>query len=210
MTTDTSERGLEDLICTTMTGRTAVVAAGGVHDPVEPFGGTGWLLGDARDYDREYCVDVTQLHAFVEATQPEIATALELEKDTPVRRRFLARVESECARRGVIDLLRKGVKHEKYHIDLFYGSPSPGNDKAAQLYIANRFSLTRQLRYSRDETRRALDLALFINGLPIATFELKNSLTKQTWRTPLSSTAGTAILGSGCSASSLHRPFSGG
>lgn len=180
MTTDTSERGLEDLICTTMTGRTAVVAAGGVHDPVEPFGGTGWLLGDARDYDREYCVDVTQLHAFVEATQPEIATALELEKDTPVRRRFLARVESECARRGVIDLLRKGVKHEKYHIDLFYGSPSPGNDKAAQLYIANRFSLTRQLRYSRDETRRALDLALFINGLPIATFELKNSLTKQT------------------------------
>lgn len=180
MTTDTSERGLEDLICTTMTGRTAVVAAGGVHDPVEPFGGTGWLLGDARDYDREYCVDVTQLHAFVEATQPEIATALELEKDTPVRRRFLARVESECAKRGVIDLLRKGVKHEKYHIDLFYGSPSSGNDKAAQLYIANRFSLTRQLRYSRDETRRALDLALFINGLPIATFELKNSLTKQT------------------------------
>lgn len=180
MTTDTSERGLEDLICTTMTGRTAVVAAGGVHDPVEPFGGTGWLLGDARDYDREYCVDVTQLHAFVEATQPEIATALELEKDTPVRRRFLARVESECAKRGVIDLLRKGVKHEKYHIDLFYGSPSSGNDKAAQLYIANRFSITRQLRYSRDETRRALDLALFINGLPIATFELKNSLTKQT------------------------------
>ncbi len=180
MTTDTSERGLEDLICTAMTGRTAVVSAGGVHDPVESFGGTGWLLGDARDYDREYCVDVTQLHAFVEATQPEIAAALELEKDTPVRRRFLARVESECARRGVIDLLRKGVKHEKYHIDLFYGSPSPGNDKAAQLYIANRFSLTRQLRYSRDETRRALDLALFINGLPIATFELKNSLTKQT------------------------------
>jgi type I restriction enzyme, R subunit len=180
MTTDTSERGLEDLICTAMTGRTAVVSAGGVHDPVEPFGGTGWLLGDARDYDREYCVDVTQLHAFVVATQPEIATTLELEKDTPVRRRFLARVESECAKRGVIDLLRKGVKHEKYHIDLFYGSPSPGNDKAALLYIANRFSLTRQLRYSRDETRRALDLALFINGLPIATFELKNSLTKQT------------------------------
>jgi type I restriction enzyme R subunit len=41
-------------------------------------------------------------------------------------------------------------------------------------------SVTRQLRYSRDETQRALDLGLFINGLPIATFELKNSLTKQT------------------------------
>ena len=44
----------------------------------------------------------------------------------------------------------------------------------------NRFSITRQLAYSMDETRRALDLCLFINGLPIATFELKNSLTKQT------------------------------
>jgi type I restriction enzyme, R subunit len=42
------------------------------------------------------------------------------------------------------------------------------------------FSITRQLRYSKDETQLALDLCLFINGLPIATFELKNSLTKQT------------------------------
>jgi hypothetical protein len=57
---------------------------------------------------------------------------------------------------------------------------SPGNAKAAALHAQNRFSITRQLAYSSDETRRALDLCLFINGLPIATFELKNSLTKQT------------------------------
>ena len=44
----------------------------------------------------------------------------------------------------------------------------------------NRFTVTRQLRYSRDETRRALDIVLFINGLPVVTFELKNNLTKQT------------------------------
>ena len=47
-------------------------------------------------------------------------------------------------------------------------------------FALNRFSVTRQLRYSRDDTAHALDLALFINGLPVATFELKNSLTKQT------------------------------
>ena len=63
---------------------------------------------------------------------------------------------------------------------MFYGTPSPGNAKAAERFAANRFSVTRQLRYSRDETRLTLDLCLFINGLPIATFELKNSLTKQT------------------------------
>jgi len=80
----------------------------------------------------------------------------------------------------VIDVLRHGIKHGAHTIDLFYGTPSPGNLKASERFLQNRFSVTRQLRYSRDETALALDLGLFINGLPIATFELKNSLTKQT------------------------------
>ncbi len=67
-----------------------------------------------------------------------------------------------------------------HHVDIFYGTPSPGNPQAAKRYAGNRFSVTRQLRYSRANLRLALDLGLFINGLPVATFELKNSLTKQT------------------------------
>ncbi len=50
----------------------------------------------------------------------------------------------------------------------------------ATRFAANRFSVTRQLGYSLDTARRALDLGLFINGVPLATFELKNSLTGQT------------------------------
>ena len=52
-TTDTTERGLEDLICTAMTGRASVapLPGGGVHAPPMVFGGTGWLLGDALDYE---------------------------------------------------------------------------------------------------------------------------------------------------------------
>ena len=65
-------------------------------------------------------------------------------------------------------------------MDVFYGTPTPGNTAAEARYAQNRFSVTRQLGYSNDERQRALDLALFINGLPIATFELKNNLTKQT------------------------------
>jgi type I restriction enzyme R subunit len=108
-----------------------------------------------------------------------VAEALDLIRDSATRRRFLARLQGEISKRGVIDVLRKGLQHEQHQLDLFYGTPSPGNAKAAERYGQNVFSLTRQLRYSR-ETQRALDIALFINGLPIATFELKNSLTKQT------------------------------
>jgi len=183
MTTDTSERGLERLICTALTGGPcdpASAPSGVVREPSAPYGGSGWICGSSDDYDREYCVDLAQLHAFLKTTQPEAAGALDLEKGGITRRKFLARLQGEVTKRGTIDVLRHGIKHGPHHLDLFFGRPSPGNEKARALYEANRFSVTRQLRYSRDETQLALDLGLFINGLPVATFELKNSLTKQT------------------------------
>lgn len=181
MTTDTSEKGLESLIVTALTGQAPPPPPTG-GDAVErpAVYGAGWILGDASEYDREYCVDLVQLRAFLVATQPKSAETLELDKDGPTRRKLLARIQGEVSRRGVLDVLRHGVKHGPVHLDLFYGTPSPGNAAAAERFRKNRFSVTRQLRYSRDEAQLALDLALFVNGLPIATFELKNSLTKQT------------------------------
>ncbi len=169
MTTDTSEKGLESLIVKAMTGREFPdpVADDTLDRPTPSYG--GWLLGDAKQYDRDYCVDLRQLSFFLFDTQAELAKALDLKNDGPTRRAFLARIEKEIAKRGVIDVLRKGVKHGAHDITLFYGTPSAGNPKAAELFAKNRFSVTRQLRYSNDETRRALDLGLFINGLPIAT-----------------------------------------
>lgn len=181
ITTDTSERGLERLICTALTGAPCDpgVPAHVVQERPATYA-AGWVCGVAEDYEREYCVDLEQLSTFLRETQPEVCEALDLGQEGPTRRKFLARLQGEISKRGTIDVLRQGLKHGPNHIDLFYGTPSPGNAKAAERYVANRFSVTRQLRYSRDETQRALDVALFINGLPVATFELKNSLTKQT------------------------------
>ena len=123
---------------------------------------------------------LAQLTDFLRFTQPAAAKALRLGDDNPTRRKFLARLEGEVTKRGTIDVLRNGVKHGPHHLDLFYGTPSPDNEKAKDRFEQNRFTVTRQLRYSQDETQRSLDLALFINGLPVLTFELKNSLTKQT------------------------------
>jgi type I restriction enzyme R subunit len=185
MTTDTSEKGLETVIMRHMTGTDGLaVAPNMVAETPPPYGGTGYTAGSAQDYDRAHALDVPQFFAFLRATQPEAFKKLALAdaKDAKDinRLKFLARLSSEIGKRGVIDVLRKGVEHGPVHFDLFYGTPSPGNAKAERLHAQNRFSITRQLAYSMDETRRALDLGLFINGLPIATFELKNSLTKQT------------------------------
>ena len=159
--TDTSEKGLESLICNSL-----------VMD--------GWLPGESNDYDQGACLDLAHLTAFLASTQPETASALSLDQDTPTRRQFLARAKSQIDSRGIIDVLRNGIQHQQHSITLFYGAPSPGNTQAAERHRLNRFSVTRQLRYSNDNKQLALDLALFINGLPIATMELKNSLTKQT------------------------------
>ncbi len=180
MTTDTSEAGLERLICTALTGHPCDPAAAGALRERPAAYAAGWLAGNPHDYDREHCLDLAQLSAFLHQTQPETAALLSLDEDSPTRRKFLARLHGEISKRGTIDLLRKGLKHQSHRLDLFYGTPSADNIAARQRYGQNRFSVTRQLHYSSDNAQLALDLCLFINGLPVATFELKNSLTKQT------------------------------
>lgn len=160
--TDTSEKGLESLIVESL-------ICDARYEPGRP-----------EDYDRDHAVDFAELLAFLRATQPDALAALGIEAEGPKRAQFLSRLQGEIAKRGVIDVLRTGVRHGPISVDLFYGKPSPGNAKAAERFAANIFSVTRQLRYSKDETQLALDLGIFINGLPIATFELKNRLTKQT------------------------------
>src|SRR2546422_5086980 len=181
-TTDTSEKGLENLIVAALTGTRSDTAttSDSIHDPSTSYGGAGYVLGDPKDYDRAHGVDLAKLLTFLQATQPQVFAQLGLANDGPPRLKFLARMQGEIARRGVVDVLRKGIKHGPASVDLFYGTPSPGNARAVERFTTNLFSVTQQLRYSKDETQLALDLALFINGLPVATFELKNRLTKQT------------------------------
>ncbi len=190
-TTDTTEAGLETLIVRHLTGAdglTSLAVDALAETPDETAlakaGGSGWFAGDAKHYDRGHAIDLAQLFTFLKTTQPDAFKKLgivDYRKSSDIeRQKFLARISSEIGKRGVIDVLRKGIDHGPLHFALFFGTPSPGNATAAERFAQNRFSITRQLRYSLDQTRRALDLCAFINGLPIATFELKNSLTKQT------------------------------
>ncbi|HVI86826.1 MAG TPA: type I restriction endonuclease [Dongiaceae bacterium] len=160
--TDTSEKGLEALIVRSLIDE------------------AGYVAGGSKDFDRDHAIDLAKLFDFLGATQPEAIESLGIGEDGPKRLQFLHRLQGEIAKRGIIDVLRNGVKHGPGSVELFFGTPTPGNAKAEELFAANVFSVTRQLHYSKDATKLSLDLALFINGLPVATFELKNSLTKQT------------------------------
>ena len=126
MTTDTSEKGLERLICAALTGADCDPPQGGIVAERPAAYGVGWICGDPQDYDREFCVDLAQLSAFLHETQPDAAKSLDLGQDSPTRRRFLARLQGEVTKRGTIEALRKGVKHGPHQIDLMYGTPSPG------------------------------------------------------------------------------------
>lgn len=142
-TTDTSEKGLESLIVSALTGKgasDATDASGAVRDERALYG--GYVQGASQDFDRGYAVDRAKLLDFLRATQAEIVQQLGLGEDGPRRSKFLARLQGEVARRGVIDVLRKGVSHLSAHVDLFYGTPTPGNQKAAERFAGNVFSVT--------------------------------------------------------------------
>ena len=139
----------------------------------------GWTEGAPADFDAAYALDLGHLTTFIEETQPNAAKALSLAESPPGRHKFLARLQGEITKRGVVHLLRNGVDHLGQHIDLYYPTATDGNAKAAELFAANRFVVTRQVHHSPSNRGDAVDLVAFVNGLPVFTFELKNNITKQ-------------------------------
>lgn len=139
----------------------------------------GYEQGTNADYNKEYAIDETRLFRFLADTQPDEIEKLAVFKSEQKKRTFLNRLQGELAKRGIIDVLRNGIKVYPADLIMFYLTPNENNDTAKALYAKNIFSVTRQLRYSIDAGKLALDLCIFINGLPVITFELKNQLTKQ-------------------------------
>ena len=139
----------------------------------------GYEEGTNADYNKEYAVDETRLFRFLQNSQPKEMEKLGVFKSDTKKRQFLNRLSGEIAKRGIIDVLRNGVKVYPADLIMFYLTPNENNEHQKVMYAKNIFSVTRQLRYSQDASKLALDVCIFINGLPIITMELKNQLTKQ-------------------------------
>ena len=161
---DTSERAFETYIVEYLTG---------IH---------GYRQRDSKaHYDRALALDWDLVLEFITSTQPDTWQDLQKQHGSQTVEKFKRRLVREIQRRGTLDVLRRGVKDSGCYFQLAYFKPATTlNPKHLELYSKNIFSVIRQCRYSQVETRDAIDLVIFLNGLPIFTLELKNHLTGQT------------------------------
>jgi type I restriction enzyme, R subunit len=142
----------------------------------------GWLFakGDAAKYDRARALYPDDLAAWVKDTQPKAWETLEKSHGAAAADLLLDRVRKELDNRGTLDVLRHGVEIAglKSRIALAQFRPAlAGNAAIEARYAANRLRVVRQLRYSL-HNENCFDLVLFLNGLPVATAELKTDFTQ--------------------------------
>lgn len=140
----------------------------------------GYERRTAADYDAELCLIPDDVIRFVQSTQPTEWAKLRQQYGESARSKFLYRLCEQIEKRGTLDVLRKGFKDVGARFQLVFFRPASGlNAETQRLYAANIFSVVRQLYFSQKD-RKSLDLAIFINGLPVFTAELKNPFTAQT------------------------------
>ncbi len=142
----------------------------------------GYTAGINGDYDVSQGLDTVELFTFIGATQNDRWSELIVRHGgdaDDAQKRFKNRLVAELDRRGTLDVLRRGVDDQGLRFDLAYFRPAHAkNPELVELYGRNRLTVTRQLRYS-DGHGNSVDLCLFVNGLPVATAELKHHLNGQ-------------------------------
>ena len=159
---DTSETGLEKIIVDWLVQH------------------NGYEQENPHAFNKDFALVDGWVERFVTDTQPE-KVAQSMCFATPSERlKFFTRLSGEITKRGVTDVLRKGYKFNGQTFDLYYPLPSELNPSAKVAYERNIFGVIRQVMYSKLNNNE-IDFVVFINGLPLATFELKNNYTGQTY-----------------------------
>lgn len=159
---DTSETGLEKIIVDWLRDK------------------NGYEQETPHAFNKDFALVDSWVERFVTETQPEKVKQSMCFVSPTERLKFFTRLSGEITKRGVTDVLRKGYKFNGSTFDLYYPLPSELNPSAKVSYEHNIFGVIRQVMYSKQNTNE-IDFVVFINGLPLATFELKNNFTGQTY-----------------------------
>lgn len=142
----------------------------------------GWLYaeGDAANYDRALALYPADVLAWVQATQPQAWEILVKNHGEKAGETLLARLRDQLKQRGTLDVLRHGIEllGLKQPLPMAQFKPALAiNQDILARYAANRLRVVRQVKYSL-HNENSLDVALFLNGIPVATTELKTDFTQ--------------------------------
>ncbi|GEM55509.1 DEAD/DEAH box helicase [Flavobacterium branchiophilum] len=183
MPTQTNEAALEASIEKKLTGSCLEElkndSSNTVNERVELYrSGKGYYMGQSSDFNAKYAIDEVRFWHFLETTQKEELDKIQKQSDWKLK--ILDRLDRMIKKYGILRLLRKGLEVDDAHFTLMYVLPLASSSAAAKTnFDNNEFSVSRQIRYSLLNPREEIDMVVFVNGLPIATMELKNHWTGQ-------------------------------
>ncbi len=139
----------------------------------------GWTEGHADDFSRDLAFDKTATLNFVQSSQGKEWEKLKQYYREETEAKFIQRLEKELDLRGMLDVIRHGITDSGVKFKLAYFKPDSGlNPDTISLYKKNNLQVTRQVHFST-KNNKSIDLLLSLNGLPVATIELKNHFTGQ-------------------------------
>ena len=140
-----------------------------------------YILRENKVYDNSNCLDTELFFQFLETTQPKAVAKLKQYHKDLYEQKIIKRLNDQIQAKGIIEVLRKGITDgfTDTKLNLFYDKPvSSYNTSADALYKANIFSVMRQVYFS-PKNKKSLDMMVFVNGMPVISFELKNELTSK-------------------------------
>jgi len=143
---------------------------------------SGWQPGSLAEWDKERAIFPARVVAFLEATQPKLWDEMRALHAGGLEELLLTALVKELDLKGTLHVVRHGFKFYGKTFRLAYFQPAHGlNAEVLELYCQNRLTLTRQVPCHPHDTA-SVDLVFAVNGLPVATCELKNPAKRQTWR----------------------------
>jgi type I restriction enzyme R subunit len=148
------------------------------ESPEQYVAANNYFIGNTAHFSAKYAIDEHRFWHFLEATQADELAKLQRSSDWKLK--ILERYHRLVQKYGVLHVLRKGLAVDDANFTLLYQLPMASSSQSVKdNFSKNEFSVTRQVRYSADNPREEIDMAIFINGIAIATIELKNAWTGQ-------------------------------
>ena len=139
----------------------------------------GYTIGDPKTYNQDLGLFPDEILSFLQRSQPKKWEKISAIHGKDTENRVLQRLYKELDLRGALDVLRKGFVDYGVRFQMAYFKPASGlNPDAVAMYNSNSLKVYRQIYYSK-KNQNSVDIVLGLNGLPVATLELKNQFTGQ-------------------------------